>query len=112
MLRHRDTVSLEEEGAVFLTQAAVAEVLPEADVAQLAGRDLADLQSHGRALAHRLHAHTHRLHLQHQHRHLEEGDTQRHTESRKIQITRSIRYTRYDKNWGSTFRFFGFFSQG
>lgn len=55
----------------ILTQAAVAEVLSQADVAQLAGRDLSDLQSHGGALAHRLHAHAHRLHLQHQHRHLQ-----------------------------------------
>lgn len=54
-----------------LTKAAVAEVLTEADVAQLAGCDLAHLQSHGRALARHLHAHTHRLHLQHQHGHLD-----------------------------------------
>lgn len=53
-----------------LTQTAVAEVLPETHVAQLGGRDLAHLQSHSGALAHRLHAHTHRLHFQYQHRHL------------------------------------------
>lgn len=55
----------------FLTKAAVAQVLSEADVAQLAGNDPAHLQSHGRALALHLHAHTHWLHLQHQHRHLQ-----------------------------------------
>lgn len=55
----------------ILTQAAVAEVLSQADVTQLAGRDLSDLQSHSGALAHRLHAHAHRLHLQHQHGHLQ-----------------------------------------
>lgn len=60
----------------LLTQTAVAEILAEADVAQLAGRDLSNLQSHGGALAHRLHPHAHRLHLQHQHRHLQHrGDT-------------------------------------
>lgn len=57
---------------VLLTQAAVAEVLSQADVAQLAGSDPAHLQRHGRALAKRLHGHAHRLHLQHQHGHLEE----------------------------------------
>lgn len=46
-----------------LTQTAVAEVLPETHVAQLGGRDLAHLQSHSGALAHRLHAHTHGLHF-------------------------------------------------
>ena len=68
-------ITAQKQGTMFpiflLTQAAVAEVLSEADVAQLAGCDLAHLQSHDRALAHRLHANTHRLHLQHQHRHLE-----------------------------------------
>lgn len=58
-----------------LTQTAVAEVLPETHVAQLGGRDLAHLQSHSGAVAHRLHAHTHRLHFQYQHRHL--GDRRR-----------------------------------
>lgn len=61
----------------LLTQTAVAEVLSEADVAQLAGCDLAHLQSHGRAVAHRLHAHTHRLHPQYQHRHLEDRSAQK-----------------------------------
>lgn len=47
----------------LLTEAAVTEVLSEAEVAQLSGRDPAHLQSHGRALAHHLHTHAHGTHL-------------------------------------------------
>lgn len=70
MLARRDILNMHVAGLAFLTQAAVAEVLSEADISQLAGCDLAHLQSHSCTLAHGLHAHTHRLHLQHQYRHL------------------------------------------
>jgi hypothetical protein len=62
-------VSTHASVCVF-TQAAVAEVLSEADVSQLCGSDAAHLQRHSRALPSHFHPPTHTLHLQHQHRHL------------------------------------------
>lgn len=67
-----------------LTQTAVAEVLPETHVAQLAGCDVVHLQSHGGALAHRLHAHAHGLHFQYEHRHLEDRRRSRGQEPSRL----------------------------
>ena len=69
-----------------LTQAAVAEVLPDADVAQLGRDHLTDLQQHSSTLPLHLQSSTHRVHLQNQHRHLGGGT---HTAARRVNSPRS-----------------------
>lgn len=80
----------------ILTQAAVAEVLSQADISQLARCDLPDLKGHSGALTHRLHPYAHRLHLQHKHRHLLARSTQRTTSGSFWSVTTDRRVATRD----------------